>query len=275
MATYTKKASVHCPTLKIRLLTLSRICTEGLRLLTSKIRTGDSENSPTKESSSTNCPAPIFAFIFGSTKLPKGTEENEAILFGRSPTIPTPDERAAIGCDAAVEQPASGWAPEVEGPAIGCAAAVEGPAIGCAAAVEGPAIGCAAAVEGPAIGCVAAIEGPAIGCAAAVEGPAIGCAAAVEGPAIGCAAAVEGPAIGCAAAVEGPAIRCAAAVEGPAIRCAVPVAGPVIGCAEVDAMTCTKLCIAAISRRISAICAGMSSLCVPSPSDETASSCRM
>ena len=33
---------------------------QGLRLLTSKIRTGDSENSPTKESSSTNCP-PIFS----------------------------------------------------------------------------------------------------------------------------------------------------------------------------------------------------------------------
>ena len=126
-----------------------------------------------------------------------------------NPTIPTPVERAVIGCAAAVEQPTSGWVPEVEGPAIGCAAAVEGQAIGCAAAVERPTI------------------------------------------------------------------RCAAALESPAIGCAVPVAGPVIGCAKIDVMTCTKLCIAAISRRIAAICAGMSSLGVPSPSDETASSCVM
>ena len=153
----------------------------------------------------------------------------------------------------AFEQPASGWAPELEGPVISCAAAVERPTIGCAAAVERPTIGCAAAVERPTIDCSAVVEGPAIGCAVAVEGPAIGCAVAVEGPTIGCAVAVEGPMIGCAVVVE----------------------GPMIGCAEVDAMTCTKLCIAAISRRIAAICAGMSSLGMPSLSDETASSCGM
>ena len=66
--------------------------------------TGDSENSPTNESSSTICPAHILAFTFGSTKLPSGTEENDAMLIGRSPTIPTPVERAAIG-----------WAADVEG----------------------------------------------------------------------------------------------------------------------------------------------------------------
>ena len=80
--------------------------------------TGDSENSPTNESSYTNCPAHILAFTFGSTKLHSGTEENDAMLFGRSKTIHTPVEMAAIG-----------WAADVEGPTICCSVAVEEPTI--------------------------------------------------------------------------------------------------------------------------------------------------
>ena len=81
-------------------------------------------------SSSTNCAAHILAFTFGSTKLPSGTEENDAMLVGRSPTIPTPVEGAAIG-----------WAADFEGPVIGWIVADEGPAVCCSVAVEEPTIG--------------------------------------------------------------------------------------------------------------------------------------
>ena len=150
--------------------------------------TGDSENSPTNESSSTNCPAHILAFTFGSTKLPSGTEENYAMLFGRSSTFPTPVERAAIG-----------WAADVEGPAIGWIVADEGPTIGWIVADEGPAIGWMVADEGPTIGCSVGVD------------------------------------------------------------------GPTIGWAVVEAITCPKLCIAAISQRISAICCCISSQSGTSP----------
>ena len=75
-------------------------------------------------------PDRIFAFIFGSPKLPSGTDENDAMLFGSLPTIPTPVETAAIGWDMAVEGPAMGWAMAVEVPAIGWAESVERPVIG-------------------------------------------------------------------------------------------------------------------------------------------------
>ena len=72
--------------------------------------------------------------------------------------------------------------------------------------------------------------------------------------------------------VEGPVIGWIVADEGPAVCCSVAVEEPTIGWAVVEAMTCTKLCIASISRRISAICCCISSQRGTSPSDETASS---
>ena len=69
----------------------------------SKIRTGDSWNSPTNESISINWPAHIFAFSLGSIKLPNGTDAKDAMLSGRSPGMST------IGAD-------------TRGPALGCGA---------------------------------------------------------------------------------------------------------------------------------------------------------
>ena len=83
---------------------------------------------------------------------------------------------------------------------------------------------------------------------------------------------VEGAAIGWAADVKGPVLGWIVADEGPAVCCSVAVEEPTICWAVVEAMTCTKLCIASISRRISAICCCISSQCGTSPSDETASS---
>ena len=58
--------------------------------------TADFEKSPTNESSSTNCPPIFLPLPLFRLNYPVA-QENDAMLFGRSPTIPTPVERAAIG----------------------------------------------------------------------------------------------------------------------------------------------------------------------------------